>query len=58
MEEGGAILVLRVFAGAKRIIEESLILFVTIVFIVEENLCLFTLLETGSSSQFCFGRSY
>ena len=58
MEEGGAILVLRVFAGAKRIIEESLILFVTVVFIVEEKLCLFTLLETGSSSQFCFGRRY
>ena len=56
MGESGVILLLRVFVGLIRIIRDfqiiRLIFFLTALFVVEEWLSLFTLLNTGLSRQF------
>ena len=56
MGESGVILLLRVFVGLIRIIRDFqiilLIFFLTALFVVEEWLSLFTLLNTGLSRQF------
>ena len=56
MGESGVILLLRVFVGLIRIIRDfqiiRLIFFLTALFVVEEWLNLFTLLNTGLSRQF------
>ena len=56
MGESGVILLLRVFVGLIRIIRDfqiiRLIFFLTALFVLEEWLSLFTLLNTGLSRQF------
>ena len=56
MGESGVILLLRVFVGLIRVIRDfqiiRLIFFLTALFVVEEWLNLFTLLNTGLSRQF------
>ena len=56
MGESGVILLLRVFVGLIRVIRDfqiiRLIFFLTALFVVEEWLSLFTLLNTGLSRQF------
>ena len=56
MGESGVILLLRVFVGLIRVIRDfqiiCLIFFLTALFVVEEWLSLFTLLNTGLSRQF------
>ena len=53
MKESGSILAARVFVDVKQITGKSLNFFVTVLFIGEEWLSLFTLLNTGLSKQFC-----
>lgn len=54
IEEINVILVLRVFVGLKRIIKEKFSnLFVTVFFLREEWLSIFTLLNRGLSRSFC-----
>ena len=56
MGESGVILLLRVFVGLIRIIQDFqiilLIFFLTALLVIEEWLSLFTLLNTGLSRQF------
>ena len=56
MGESGVILLLRVFVGLIRVIRDfqiiRLIFFLTALFVLEEWLSLFTLLNTGLSRQF------